>query len=109
MNRLDKSVGMKDAVIVGVSRTPIGKMRGTLANLSAVELGAMTMKKVVEEHKVDPKDIDEIIMGNLFNSHTFNFARVAALEAGFPIEVPAITIDRQCASSLNAVAWAAML
>ena len=109
MNRLDESVGMKDAVIVGVSRTPVGKMRGTLANFSAVELGAMTMKKVVEEHKVNPKDIDEIIMGNLFDSQTFNFARVAALEAGFPIEVPAITIDRQCASSLNAVAWAAML
>ena len=109
MNRAETSVGMKDAVIVGVARTPIGKMRGTLATFSAVELGAMAMKNVVEEHKVNPQDIDEIIMGNLFDSHSFNFARVAALEAGFPIEVPAITIDRQCASSLNAVAWAAML
>ncbi|WP_225986086.1 thiolase family protein [Psychrobacillus glaciei] len=109
MNRVDNSVSMKDAVIVGVSRTSVGKMRGTLANFSAVELGAMAMKNVVEEHKVNPQDIDEIIMGNLFDSHSFNFARVAALEAGFPIEVPAITIDRQCASSLNAVAWAAML
>ncbi|MDN4608163.1 thiolase family protein [Sporosarcina highlanderae] len=103
-----KSIGMKDAVIVGVSRTPIGKMRGTLSSFSAVKLGAMVMRNVIED-KVNPEDIDEIIMGNLFDSQSFNFARVAALEAGFPIEVPAITIDRQCASSLNAVAWAAML
>jgi len=109
MNRSAKSVGMKDAVIVGVSRTPVGKMRGTLSKFSAVELGAMTMKKIVEDYNVNPMDVDEIIMGNLFDSQTFNFARVAALEAGFPVEVPAITIDRQCSSSLNAVAWAAML
>lgn len=103
-----ESIGMKDAVIVGVSRTPIGKMRGTLSSFSAIELGAMVMRNVIED-KVNPEDIDEIIMGNLFDSQSFNFARIAALEAGFPIEVPAITIDRQCASSLNAVAWAAML
>lgn len=100
---------MKNAVIVEVARTPVGKFRQALASFDAPALGALAMKKVVEKAGINPAVIDEVIFGNLFNYNWLNLARVAVLEAGFPISVPAITINRQCASSLNAVAMAASL
>jgi acetyl-CoA C-acetyltransferase len=69
----------------------------------------MAMRKAVERAGLDPESIDEVIFGNLFNYNYGNLARVAVLKAGFPITVPAITVDRQCSSSLNAVAFGASL
>ncbi len=100
---------MRNAVIVEVARTPVGKFRQALASFEAPTLGAMAMKKVVEKAWIDPSIIDEVIYANLFNYNMGNLARVAVLEAGFPVSVPAITINRQCASSLNAIAFAASM
>ena len=100
---------LMDAVIVEVARTPVGKFRQALASFEAPVLGSMAMKKVVEKSGIDPVKIDEVIFANLFDYNWGNLARIAVLEAGFPISVPAISINRQCASSLDAVALAASL
>jgi acetyl-CoA C-acetyltransferase len=100
---------MKNAVIVEVARTPVGKFRQSLASFEASALGALAMKKVVGKAGIDPVIIDEVIFANLFNYNLGNLARIAVLDAGFPVSVPAITVNRQCASSLNAVALAASM
>ena len=100
---------MNEAVIVSVARTPMAKFRGDFANLSVPQLGAIPMKAAVEKVGLDPVMIDEVIIGNIFGSDWGNPARNCVLEAGFPQSVPAITIDRQCSSSLNAVAIAASM
>lgn len=100
---------MREAVIVSVARTPVAKRAQSLANFEAPVLGALAMKKAVERAGLNPESIDEVILGNLFNYNYGNLARVAVLQAGFPISVPAITVDRQCSSSLNAVAFGASL
>ena len=98
-----------DAVIVEVARTPVGKFRQTLASFEAPVLGSLVMKKVVEKAGIHPIEIDEVIFSNLFNYNWGNIARIASLEAGFPVSVPAVSVNRQCASSLDAVAFAATL
>lgn len=100
---------MTNAVIVEVARTPVGKFRKNLSSLEAPVLGSLAMKKVVEKAGIDPVNIDEVIFANLFNYNWGNIARIALLEAGFPISVPAVTVNRQCASSLDAIAFAAAL
>jgi acetyl-CoA acetyltransferase family protein len=100
---------MTDAVVVEVARTPVGKFRQALASFEAPVLGSLAMRKVVEKAGIDPKEIDEIIFANLFDYNWGNIARIASLEAGFPISVPAVSVNRQCASSLDAVAFAATL
>ena len=100
---------MKEAVIVSVARTPIGKRGKGLASITAPKLGALAMKQAVEQVGLKPELLDEVIFGNLFNVDYGNPARVAVLEAGFPFEVPALTVDRQCSSSLNALALASSL
>jgi len=97
----------RDAVIVEVARTPIGKMRRALASFEPHVLGAMTIKNLIEKAGIDPALIDDVIFGNLFNNNYANIARIAVMEAGLPISVPGLTIDRQCSSSLNAVTIAA--
>ena len=103
MNKITK------AVIVEVARTPVGKFRKSLASFEAPVLGGMAMKKVVEKAGIEPETIDEVICANLFNYNWGNLGRVAVMEAGFPVSVPAITVNRQCASSLDAVAFGASL
>lgn len=100
---------MNEAVIVSVARTPVGKRGKGLASLSAPALAALVMRQVVEQVGVKPQWLDEVIFGNLFNVDWGNPARVSVLEAGFPFEVPALTIDRQCSSSLNAIGLASAL
>lgn len=100
---------MSEAVIVSVARTPVGKRGKGLASLSAPSLAAMVMKRVAEQAGIKPQQLDEVIFGNLFNVDWGNPARVSVLEAGFPFDVPALTVDRQCSSSLNAIGLAAAL
>ena len=100
---------LTDAVIVEVARTPVGKFRQALASYAPTTLAAMTMKKVIEKAGIDPEVIDDVIYANLFNYNYGNLARIALLEAGLPVSVPGVTINRQCASSLNAVALAATM
>ncbi|WP_439295114.1 thiolase family protein [Lonepinella sp. BR2882] len=100
---------MREAVIVSAVRTPVGRCRGALAPVKAWELGALTVKEAVKRSGVDPNEIDEIIFGNLLNTDCVNMARVVGLAAGLPITVPGITLNRQCASGINAIAYAAAL
>ncbi len=103
------SMSMRDAVIVSVARTPAGKYRQAFAAIEAPKLSAIPIKAAIEKIGLDPAEVDEVIWGNIMNFNWANLARVVALEAGLPIEVPAITIDRQCSSSLNALAYGALL
>jgi len=100
----------REAVIVSPVRTPVGKCRGVLASVPAHKLAAATIKETIgRAANFDPMEIDDVIYGNLFAFDVANMARMALLEAGLPIEVPGMTVDRQCASSLNAIIIASAL
>ncbi|PWC14511.1 thiolase family protein [Brenneria corticis] len=99
---------MKQAVIVSAARTPIGRCRGSLAPVPAHMLGALAVKEAVHRAGIDPESIDDVIFANLMNNEINNMGRMVALEAGLPISVPGITLDRQCAASLNALAYGAI-
>ncbi|MGI9952769.1 thiolase family protein [Moorellaceae bacterium AZ2] len=100
---------MREAVIVSAVRTPVGRCRGVLAPVPAHELGALVVKEAVRRAGINPEEIDEVIFANLMNNEINNMARMVLLAAGLPMSVPGITVDRQCAASLNAVAYGAIL
>jgi 3-oxoadipyl-CoA thiolase len=99
----------REAFIYAAARTPVGKHGGALAGVRPDDLAAIPIQGVVERAHVDPAAIDDVIMGcaNQSGEDNRNVARMAALLAGLPVEVPAQTINRLCASGLQAVASAA--
>jgi acetyl-CoA C-acetyltransferase len=99
---------MKDTVIVEAVRTPVGNHGGMLRDLDATTLAQIVIKGVLERTKIDPAIITEVIFGCVFQSSDApNVARVAALKAGIPKEVPAYTVARNCDSGMDAIvsAW----
>ncbi|MBN8202902.1 thiolase family protein [Bacillus sp. NTK034] len=100
---------MREAVIVEGVRTPVGRKNGFLKDIRADDLAAEALKALVGRAGIDPHFIDDVILGcvSQIGEQTGDIARVAALIAGFPIEVPGTTIDRQCGSSQQAVHFAA--
>lgn len=98
----------REAVIVSAVRTPVGRCRGVLASVPAHILGAAVVKEAVRRAQIDPERIDDVIFGNLMNNEINNMGRMVALEADLPVSVPGITLDRQCAASLNALAYGAI-
>jgi 3-oxoadipyl-CoA thiolase len=100
---------MPDAVIIDAVRTPIGALGGVLAPVRADDLAALALKAIVERTAIDPAIIEEVYLGcaNQAGEDNRNVARMAALIAGYPAEVAAVTFNRLCASSLNAVNQAA--
>ena len=102
---------MQDAVIVAAVRTPVGKARkGSLAHVRADELAALAIRAAVDRVPgLDPREIDDVILGCAMPEadQGMNVARIAALRAGLPVEVPGVTVNRFCASGLQAVAMAA--
>ena len=100
---------MHEAVIVEAVRTPIGKRNGSLKDTHPVDLLAAVLKEVVERSAVDPGQIEDNITGCVSQAgeQTFNIARNGWLAAGFPEDVPATTIDRQCGSSQQSIHFAA--
>ena len=101
---------MTASVIVGGARTPIGRFGGGLSSLPAVSLGARAIREALARSGVDPADVDYVIMGHVIQAGTGQItARQAAIEAGIPKEVPAITINKVCLSGLNAIALADQL
>src|SRR6266516_7701322 len=100
---------IREAVIVEAVRTPIGKRNGSLKDTHPVDLLAAVLKEVVERSGVDPGQIEDNITGCVSQAgeQTFNIARNGWLAAGFPEEVPATTIDRQCGSSQQSIHFAA--
>ncbi|HEY6089637.1 MAG TPA: acetyl-CoA C-acetyltransferase [Gemmatimonadaceae bacterium] len=97
----DKS---RTPVIVGAARTPIGKFLGALAPLSAPELGAIAIREALKRSKVPAEDVQEVIMGHVIQGGTGQApARQAALKAGLPATVSAVTVNKVCGSGLKAV------
>ena len=99
----------REAVIVSAVRTPVGRCRGALAAVGAPELGALVIAEAVRRAGLQGEEVEEGIFGNLGNNDSANLARVVTLQAGLPFTVPAITIDRQCSSGLNAIAIGALM
>ena len=99
----------REAVIVSAVRTPVGRCRGALAAVGAPELGALVIAEAVRRAGLQGEEVEEVIFGNLGNNDSANLARVVTLQAGLPFTVPAITIDRQCSSGLNAIAMVALM
>src|SRR5450631_2279928 len=96
---------IEDVVIVSAVRTPVGKFQGSLSDLSAPQLGAIAVREAVKRAGVDPASVSECIMGNVVSAGLGqNPARQAALGAGLPSSVAAMTINNVCGSSLKAVA-----
>jgi acetyl-CoA C-acetyltransferase len=99
---------MDDVVIISACRTPIGKFQGSLADLSAPQLGAIAVREAVKRAHIDSKRVDECIMGNVVSAGLGqNPARQAAIFGGLSPEVSAITINKVCGSGLKAVGLAA--
>jgi acetyl-CoA C-acetyltransferase len=98
----------QDIVIVAATRTAVGKFGGTLAKIPATELGALVVKEAIARAKLDAAQVGEVIMGQVLAAGAGqNPARQAALKAGLPKEVPALTINAVCGSGLKAVMLAA--
>jgi acetyl-CoA acyltransferase len=100
---------MRDAVICAAVRTPVGKRGGGLSGVHAVDLSAHVLNALVERAGVDPSTVEDVFWGcvSQVGEQTFNIGRNAVLAAGWPESVPGTTIDRQCGSSQQAVAFAA--
>ena len=96
---------MPDAVILDAVRTPIGRYAGVLAPVRPDDLAARAIAAAVERNRLDPATVDEVYMGcaNQAGEDNRNVARVASLLAGLPAEVPGATVNRLCASGLEAV------
>jgi acetyl-CoA C-acetyltransferase len=101
---------MTRSVIVGAVRTPVGKFGSSLRSRSAVELGAVAIAEALARAGVSPGEVDYVLMGHVLQAGTGQItARQAAVAAGIPLEVPAITLNKVCLSSLTAVALADQL
>lgn len=99
---------MREAVIVSAVRTAIGSFNGSLALLPAAELGGLVIQEALKRAGIDGTGVNEVIMGNVLQAGLGqNPARQAALKAGMPVEVPALTINKVCGSGLKAVNLAA--
>src|SRR6185369_11411968 len=100
---------MTEVVIVSAVRTPIGKIRGALSDVRPDDLAALVVKEAVNRAGIDPASVEEVYLGcaNQAGEDNRNVARMAALLAGLPYQVAGVTINRLCASGLNAVNQAA--
>src|SRR5438132_14033893 len=101
--------GSREAVIAGYVRSPIGRYGGALADVRPDTLAATTIRALLERTKIDPADVDDVILGcaNQAGEDNRNVARMALLLAGLPVEVPGQTVNRLCGSGLQAAASAA--
>jgi 3-oxoadipyl-CoA thiolase len=100
---------MTDVVIVDAIRTPVGALGGSLASVRPDDLAALVIKEIVQRNKLDPALVEEVVFGcaNQAGEDNRNVARMAALLAGLPVEVAGVTVNRLCASGLNAINQAA--
>lgn len=100
---------MKDVVIISAVRTPVGKYMGALRDVPAYGLAEQVLREVVKKSGIEPSMVDEVIMGNCYQSGEYvNIARMALLKAGWPEVIPGITLDRRCCTGLDTVCFAAM-
>ncbi len=100
---------MEEVVIVSAVRTPIGAYCGMLRDIPVEKLAATVLEAAAKKADIKPYEIDGVILGQSFaNGETPNLARLALLEAGWPVEVPGFTVDRRCCSGFQSV-WTAAL
>ncbi len=99
----------REVVLVSGVRTPIGDYGGSLSSVSSAELATIAVKGALEQGKVDPNDVDQVIIGNVVHSaqHDMYVSRVAAINAGIPQETPAYTLNRLCGSGMQSIVNAA--
>ncbi|AKT52351.1 acetyl-CoA C-acetyltransferase [Arsenicicoccus sp. oral taxon 190] len=104
------SVASSPSVIVAGARTPMGRLMGSLKGFSGADLGAVAIKGALDKAKVSPEQIDYVIMGQVLTAGAGQIpARQAAVKAGIPMTVPALTINKVCLSGLDAIALADQL
>ena len=100
---------MRDAVICSPLRTPVGRYGGVLRGLPAKDLAVTVLRALIERTGLDPERVDDVLLGQCYPSgEAPAIGRVAALDAGLPITVPGLQLDRRCGSGLQAVLDAAM-
>ncbi|MDQ6961590.1 MAG: thiolase family protein [Mariprofundaceae bacterium] len=98
----------RDVVVIGGLRTPYSKANGAFSQWNAVDLGTMLLRELLANHALSSSDIDQVILGNVIQpAHATNISRVIALSAGLAHEIPAHTVQRNCASGLQAITDAA--
>ncbi|CAI8204331.1 MAG: putative acetyl-CoA acyltransferase [Formosa sp. Hel1_33_131] len=98
----------KDVVIVSAARTPIGRFLGALSSVAAPKLGAIAIKGALDKINLDPKQVDEVLMGHVVQAGNGQApARQAAIEAGIPDSVPCTTVNKVCASGMKTITQAA--
>jgi len=100
---------LRDAVVISAVRTPIGRYMGILKDVQPYDLGVIVLNEAIKRARIDPSDIDEVILGQSYqNGEYVNIARMALLKAGWPESIPGITLDRRCCTGLDVVCFAAM-
>ena len=101
---------LRRAAIVAPIRTPVGKFGGALSSLTAGQLGAVTLKALIERTKIDPTRVDDVVFAQGYgNGEAPCIAHWSWLAAGLPLEVPGYQLDRRCGSGLQAIVNAAMM
>jgi len=101
---------MKDVVIASIVRTPVGTFGGSLKNIPAVTLGVITVKEVLKRTGIKPDQVENVILGNVLQTGLGqNPARQVLIHSGIPQDVPAMTINKVCASGLRAITLAAQI
>lgn len=99
---------MREAVIVGAARTPVGSFGGTLSKLSAIDLGVIATKEAIKRAGIKPEMVDEVLIGNVLSAGLGqNAARQIAVNSGLPETIPAMTINKVCGSGLRTISMAA--
>ncbi len=100
---------MENVVILSCVRTPIGAYGGSLKDIPVYKLGAIVLQELVKRVKIDPAQVEDVIMGTSYqNGECANGARMAVLEAGWPDTVPGVVVDRRCCSGLEAIFFGAL-
>jgi acetyl-CoA C-acetyltransferase len=104
-----KESTLNRAVIISGVRTPVGRYMGALKEVAAYDLGASVLNESVKRAGVDPSQVDEVILGQSYQSGEYvNIARMSLLKAGWPESIPGITLDRRCCTGLDVICYAAM-
>ena len=99
---------MRRAAIVSPLRTAVGKFQGALSSMTAGEIGGVIIKELVERTKIDPERIDDVTFAHGYpNGEAPCIARWSLLQAGLPIGIPGVSMDRRCGSGLQAIVSAA--
>ena len=101
----------REVVVLSGVRTPVGNYGGSLKDFSPARLGAMVIREAVGRAGVDPDDVDHVVFGHVIptEKHDVHLARVAAVNAGLPVKVPAVTVNRLCGTGLQAIVDAAQM